>query len=76
MNGIIVNQSKKEAGSKVGCFVGFCHHCWATMSVNMHAYCYLLLEHGMKTGLWTIVLCRKDVALLHKHKEQQQSIQW
>ena len=37
----------------------------------MHAYRYPLFESGMKTGLLTIALCRKDTVLLHEHKEQQ-----
>ena len=48
---------------KVGCFAGFCHRCLTSMSVHMHAYCYPLFENRMKTDLWTISLCRKDIAL-------------
>ena len=58
-------------GPKVGCFAGFCHHHLMTMSMHMHAYCYLLFESGTKTGLRTITLCRKDRVRLSKHKLQQ-----
>ena len=40
----------------------------------MRRYFYPLVESGMKTGLKTIALCRKDIVLLYEHKEQQQSI--
>ena len=56
---------------KVGCYAGFCHHRLPTTIANMHAYCYRLLENRMKTGLQTIALWRKDIALLSKHNEQQ-----
>ena len=61
----------KETGPKVGCFAGFCHHCLVTTSAHMHVYSNPLFESGMKTGLLTFALRRKDIALLHKHKEQQ-----
>ena len=38
-------------------------------------YYYPLFESGMKSGLWTIALCRKDLALLCKHKENSQQSQ-
>ena len=53
----------KETGPKVGCFAGFRHHHTATMSVHTHAYSYTLFESGIKTGLRTIGLCRKDRVL-------------
>ena len=53
----------KETGLKVGCFAGFCHHCLAITSAHMYAYHYSLFESDMKTGLWTIALCRKDIKL-------------
>ena len=37
----------------------------------MHAYRGTLFESVMKTGLWTFTSRRKDIALLHKHEEQQ-----
>ena len=58
-------------GWKVGYLPGFCHHHLAAMSTHMHAYHYCVFESGKKIGLWTIPLCRKDIVLLHKHKEQQ-----
>ena len=61
----------KETGPKVGCFAGFHYHYLVITSAYMHVYCNLLFESGMKTGLLTFALCRKDIALLHKHKEQQ-----
>ena len=36
----------REAGSKVGCFADFCHHCLTTTSAYMHAYHYPLFEGG------------------------------
>ena len=51
----------KQNGPKVNCLAGFCHHRLVTTSVHMHAYCYTLYESGLKTGLWTIALCRKDM---------------
>ena len=54
-------------GLKVGCFTGFCHHRLTTMGVHMHACHYPLFEGGMKTGLRTITLCRKDRALLSNY---------
>ena len=57
----------KERDAKVCCFAGFCHHHLTTMSVHMHAYCYsYLFKSGMKTGLKTIALCRKDRVLTIK----------
>ena len=50
----------KEMGPKVGCFAGFCHHNSTTMSAHTHVYRYSLFESGMKTGLRTIALWRKD----------------
>ena len=58
----------KETGPKVGCFAGFCHHHLMATSADTHAYRYLLVENGMKTGLRSIALCRKDRVLLSKHK--------
>ena len=73
MNGLLTNirTCYKEMGAKVSWFAGFCHHNVATMSVHIHAYHCPLFESVMKIGLWTIVLSRKDIALLYKHKEQQ-----
>ena len=34
-------------------------------------YTYVSFECGMKSGLWTMALCRKEDPLLCKHKEQQ-----
>ena len=62
---------RNEHKINVGCFAGYCYHCLATISVHIHAYRYLLFEIGMKTGLWTIALCRKDIAQLCKQREQQ-----
>ena len=59
----------KRNGRKVGCFAGFCHHRLTAMSAYMHAYRYPLVESGIKTGLRAIALCRKDRALLSKHKK-------
>ena len=70
----IVNQLKaccKRKGFKVGCFDGFCHQCLVTTSAYMHTYCYPLFESGMQICLQTISLCRMDMVLLRKHKEQQ-----
>ena len=58
----------KEMGPKVICFAGFCHHRLMTVNAHMHMYRYPLFESGMKTGLRTIALCRKDGVLLSKHK--------
>ena len=58
-------------GPKVGYFAGFWHHRLVTMWAHTRAYHYLLFESGMKTGFWTVALCKKDKALLHKHKKQQ-----
>ena len=38
------------------------------LSMHKHAYHCPLFESGTKTGLGTIALCRKDIALLFKHK--------
>ena len=38
----------KQNGPRVGCFVGFCHHCLATTKVHTHANRYPLLQYGMK----------------------------
>ena len=43
-------------------------HRLTTMSAHMHAYCYLLVESRMKTGLRATALCRKDRVVLSKHK--------
>ena len=52
--------------SKIGYLACLWYHCLATMS----AYIYVVLfESGTETGLWTIVLHRKDIALLCKQKE-------
>ena len=56
---------------KVNHFAGICHHCLVAMSAHTHAYHYPLFESGTKTGLWSSTLCRKDIVLLHEHKEQQ-----
>ena len=50
----------KEKRPKVGCFAGFCHHRLTTMGAHTHVYHYSLFESGMKTGLRTIALWRKD----------------
>ena len=50
----------KETGPKVGCFSVFCDHRLMIMSDHTHVYRYPLFESGMKTGLKTITLCRKD----------------
>ena len=52
-----------ETAPKFGCFVGFCHHHWVTMSAHVHVYHYPLFDKRMKTGLWTVILSRKDIAL-------------
>ena len=44
-------------GLKVGCFAGFCLHRLMTMSAHTHAYCYPLLESGIKTDLRMTALC-------------------
>ena len=62
-----------KTAPKVNYFCGFCNYRLVITSAHMHAYHYPLLESGMKTGLSTIALCRKDIVLLHEHKEQQQS---
>ena len=41
----------QKTSPKVGCFVGFYHHCLVTMSMHLHAYCDPLCESGMETGL-------------------------
>ena len=56
---------------KVNCFADFCRHRLVAKSAYTHTYRHPLFESGMKTGLQTITLCRKDVVLLHEHKEQQ-----
>ena len=58
----------KEMGSKVDCFAGFYHHCLATISMPTHVNFYCLFKSGIKTGLWTTPLCRKDTTLLPKYK--------
>ena len=50
---------------KVHCFAGFCHHRLVITSAHTHAYRYPLFKSGMKTGLWTIALCRKGIVPLH-----------
>ena len=59
---------KRNGPKKVGCFAGFCHHRLTAMSAHTHAYRYPMVESGTKTGLRSITLCRKDRALLSKHK--------
>ena len=39
--------------------------------VHTHAHCYPSFDSGMKTGMWPIALCGKDIALLCQHREQQ-----
>ena len=56
----------KRTGSKVGCFVGFYHHYLVTMSVHIHVYRYPFFESGMRKGLQTINLNRKDLILVCK----------
>ena len=41
--------------SKVGYFVGLCHHCLGT---HTHAEHYPLFGSGMKTDLWTVALSK------------------
>ena len=50
----------KEIVPKVGCFAGFYHHRFMTMSAHTHAYRYPLFESGMKTGMRMIALCKKE----------------
>ena len=71
--GLIINikHVTKETGPKIGCFAGFCNHHLATTSMHINVYCYPLFKSGIKTGLWTITVCTKDIALLCKNKEQQ-----
>ena len=58
-------------GPKVGYFAGFRHHRLVTMCAFMHVYRYLLFESEMKTGFEQLLYaCKKDKALLHKHKKQ------
>ena len=38
----LLKHVRKETGSKVGCFAGFCHHYLTAMCVHMHAYRYPL----------------------------------
>ena len=47
-------------GPKVSCFAGFFHHRLTIMSADTHAYSYPLVESGMKTGLRSTGLWRKD----------------
>ena len=61
-----------ETGLKVGCFAGFQSPSFGDLEcTHEYMYHYALFESGMKTGLWRIALCRKDIALLCKHKDQQ-----
>ena len=62
----ICNHVINKTPPKVDCF----SPSLMTMSVLLHVYCYPLLGSGMKTGLWTITLCRKDIVLLHEQKGQ------
>ena len=57
------NHVVNETAPKVNCFAGFCHCRLVTMSAHTHAHCYSLSESGIKTGLWTITLCRKILVL-------------
>ena len=47
---------------KGGCFAGFCLDRLTITSAHTHEYHYPLFESGMKTGLWTIPSCTKDIA--------------
>ena len=64
----------KRTGLKIGCLAGFCHYRLTTMSAHTHAYRYPLFECGMKTGLWKITLCRKDIALLRKNTKNNSTV--
>ena len=52
-----------ETAPKVHCFAGFLSPLFGDHKyAYTHTYCFPLFVRGMKTGLWTIALCRKYIA--------------